>query len=92
MAKRSHPASEARGGGWEDPPQVQGQGWHLRPGAAAGRSNPTPEARAATWRSNPTPKARGGSQEEQPHIQGVVAAPRGAIPHSMSGGVEIPFV
>ena len=32
-----------------------------------------PEARAATGRSNPRPKARGGSQEEQPHVQGVVA-------------------
>ena len=41
--------------------------------AATGRSNPMPKARAATGRSNPTPKARGGSQEEQPHVQGVVA-------------------
>ena len=32
-----------------------------------------PEARAATGMSNPTPKARGGGQEEQPHVQGVVA-------------------
>ena len=31
-----------------------------RPGVAAGRSHPTPEA-------------RGGSQEEQPHFQGAVA-------------------
>ena len=27
-----------------------------------------------TGRSNPTPKARVGGQEEQPHVQGVVAA------------------
>ena len=33
----------------------------IRPGAVAGRSNPTPEA-------------RGGSQEEPHHVQGVVAA------------------
>ena len=58
-AERRYPASEARG--------------HLRPGVAAGKSNPTPEARAATRRSNPTPKARGGDREEQPHLQGVVA-------------------
>ena len=34
---------------------------HLRPGAAAGRSQPMPEA-------------RGSGREEQPHIQGPVAA------------------
>ena len=39
----------------------------------AGRSNPTPAARATTRRSNPTPKARGGCWEEQSHLQGVVA-------------------
>ena len=33
-----------------------------------------PEARAATRRSNPTPEAGAGGQEEQPHIQGAVAA------------------
>ena len=33
----------------------------LTPGAAAGRSNPTPEA-------------RGGGREDQPHVQGAVAA------------------
>ena len=32
-----------------------------RPGAVVGRSNPTPEA-------------RGGSQEDQPHVQGAMAA------------------
>ena len=31
-----------------------------RPGAASGRSNPTPEARGSSW-------------ENQPHIQGAVA-------------------
>ena len=33
----------------------------LRPGLAAGRSNPTPEARDGGW-------------EDQPHVQGAVAA------------------
>ena len=33
-----------------------------------------PEARVATRRRNPTHKARGGGREEQPHIQGAVAA------------------
>ena len=34
---------------------------HLRPGAAAGRSNPMHEARGSGW-------------EDQPHVQGTVAA------------------
>ena len=58
--------SEVRDDGRAEPPRVRGQGRrlrgaipHVRPGAAARRSNPTPEAR--------------GGQEEQPHIQGVVA-------------------
>ena len=58
----------------EDTPCVRGQGWRLRPGAAAGKSNLMPEARVVTGRSNPTPEARGGSREEQPHSQGAVAA------------------
>ena len=45
----------------------------------AGRTNPTSEE---PWlggcgraeRSNPTPKARGSSWEDQPHVQGAVAA------------------
>ena len=47
---------------------------HLIPGAAAGRSNPMPEARE-------------GGREDQPHAQGALAAQagaggaRGAIPH-----------
>ena len=39
-----------------------------------GKSHPTPEARAAAERSYPTPKVRGGGWEEQPHVQGAVAA------------------
>ena len=36
VAGRSHLTPEARGGGPEEPPGAGGQGWHLRPGAAAG--------------------------------------------------------
>ena len=32
------------------------------------------EARVAAKRTHPTSQARGGSWEEQPHVQGVVAA------------------
>ena len=35
---------------------------------------PYPKPGAATRRSNPTPEARGGSREDQPHVQGAVAA------------------
>ena len=51
-------------------PQALGQG-------QAGRSYPTPPCRrpmAVTGRSNPTPEARGGGREDQPHVQGAVAA------------------
>ena len=51
------------------------------------RSYPTPPPTrpgVVAGRSNPTPKARGGGWEDQPHVQGAVAAgaggPRGAIP------------
>ena len=33
-----------------------------------------PEARVVTGRSNPTPEAKGSSREEQPQVQGAVAA------------------
>ena len=41
------------------------------------RSYPTllsPRPRAAAGRSSPTPEARGGGREDQPHVQGAVAA------------------
>ena len=49
--------------------------WAAATGAlsAAKRSHPTSEVRAA-GRTYPTPEARGRSREEQPHLQGVVAA------------------
>ena len=69
---KSYPTSEVRGSGLECQ-AVTAQEWlrgatlRLRPGAAT-------EAGTAAGRSNPMPKARGSSQEEQPHVQGVVAA------------------
>ena len=41
---------------------------------AAERSYPRPEVRAAAERSYHMPQARGGGREEQPHVQGAVAA------------------
>ena len=46
-------------------PHIQGQG--QKPGGRHARG-------AAAKRSYPTPEARGGGREEQPHVQGVVAA------------------
>ena len=69
---------EARGGGQEKLTHTQGQGLRpggatpcLRPGAAARKTNPTPEARGGDWEElphAPTPEARGGSWEDQPHV------------------------
>ena len=75
MAERSYPTSEARGRSLEDP----------MPGAVAKRSYPKSEVRgsgrecqAATaqeWLRGATQvQGRGGGREEQPHIQGAVAA------------------
>ena len=71
--ERSYPASEVRGGGREEIPHAPCP----RPGATGGRSYPTPlspRPRAAVGRSNPTTEARGGGWEDQPHVQGAVAA------------------
>ena len=79
---RSYPTSKVRGGGREDLPRVRGQGrWprgatpHPRPGAVAGRSNPTSKerrlcGRRRAERSYSTFKVRRGSREEIPLIQG----------------------
>ena len=66
MAERSYPTSEVRGSGGECQAATAQERPRratlcLRSGAAAGRSCPTPEARDGGW-------------EEQPHVQGVVAA------------------
>ena len=73
--------SEVRARSREDPmPEGQwprGDPQHPRSGAAVGRSYPTPphpRPGAAAGRSYPTPKARGSRREEQPHVQGAVAA------------------
>ena len=71
--ERNYPASEVRGGGREELPTPLSP----RPAPAGGRSYPTPPCprpRAAAGRSNPTPEARGSGREDQPHVQGSVAA------------------
>ena len=85
-AERSYPTSKVRGRGREEISREQGQGRlpggdaHApspRPGAAGRRRYPTPlspRPRAATGRSNRTTEARGGGWEDQPHVQGAVAA------------------
>ena len=45
-----------------------------RSGAAAERSNHTPEVRAVAERSYPQSEVRGGGREEQPQVQGAAAA------------------
>ena len=71
--ERRYPVSKVRGSGREEIPHAPSS-W---PGAAGGRSYPTPprpRPRAAAGRTNPTPEARGGGWEDQPHIQGALAA------------------
>ena len=50
----------------EEHPHVQGQGQQLRV--------PGWDGTGMAERSYPTSEVRGGSQEEQPHVQGAVAA------------------
>ena len=71
-AKRSYPACEVRGG-WEELPHAPSPS----PGVATGRSNLTPEPRGGSREelpNAPMPKARGSGREDQPHIQGAMAA------------------
>ena len=64
--------------GQEKPPHVRGQG--QKPGgpharrAAAKKSYPTSEVRGSNERSYPASKVRGSGREDQPHVQGAVAA------------------
>ena len=58
--------SGVRGGGQECQAAMEQE----RPGGAT----PCPRSGVAARRSYPMPKARGVSREEQPHVQGVVAA------------------
>ena len=65
--------SEVRGGGPEEISHAPSP----RPGAAGWRRYPTPlspRPRATAGRSNRTTEARGGGREDQPHVQGAVAA------------------
>ena len=87
------------GCGREELPQVRGQGRQLggaiplpRPGAEAGRTNPTskepwlrrhkraersyppPEARGSGWEELPHTRGPGCCPEDQPQVQGAVAA------------------
>ena len=72
---------------------------HLRSGAAARRRYPTPlspRPGAAGGRSNPTPQARGGGWEDQPHAV-AARAQEGLeelshVEGQKGGGEEIPFV
>ena len=58
--------SEVKGRSWEELPRVRGQGqWPRVPGC---------DSTGAAKRSYPTSEARGGGREEQPHVQGAVAA------------------
>ena len=72
-AERSYPTSDVRGRSREDPmPEGQwprGVTRRWRPGAAAERRYPLPEARGI-GRSHPASQVRGGGQEEQPHTRG----------------------
>ena len=63
----------------EELPHARGQGQRVRvPGCdgtgTAERSYPTSKVGAAAGRSYPTPEVRGSGREEQPHVQGAVAA------------------
>ena len=67
--------------GREERPCVRGQGGQPRgdtqrprSGAAIKGVTPCLRSGAVAGRSNPMPKARGGGQEDQPHVQGAMAA------------------
>ena len=84
MAERSYPTSEVRGRSWEDPTL---EGWQPRgvtqqrprvPGwdgaGMAEKSYPSPRSGAASERRYRANEVRGGGREDQPHVQGAVAA------------------
>ena len=74
--------SEVRGSSREELPHVRGQGQRPRvPGCnsteAAKMSYPTSKVKDDSWKElphAPKPEARGGGREDQPHVQGAVAA------------------
>ena len=62
----------------EEVPHVLGQGQklggrHAQQGQKPGGATQHPRSGAAAGRRYPTPEAKGSSQEEQSHVQGVVA-------------------
>ena len=62
---------KVRKGGSEEIPLVQGKEQWLRFAGAAVKRYPTPEARGRTY---PMPETRGSCWEDQPHVQGAMAA------------------
>ena len=54
--------------------RLRGATQRPRSGAATRGVTPHPRSGAAAGRSNPMSEARGGGQEDQPHVQGPVAA------------------
>ena len=75
-AERSYPTSEVRGRSWEGP---MPEGRRPRGVTPRPRSGAVAESARLRRRRNgreelPKSEVRGGSQEEQPHIQGAVAA------------------
>ena len=75
--ERSYPISEVRGRGLECQ-AATAQEWPRG-------DTPRWKSGSVAGRSHPVPKVRGGRREEQPHLQGAVAAggtggTRGAIP------------
>ena len=65
--------------GQEALPVAQGQGQRLRvPGCDSQEpprgATPRPRSAVVAKRSYPTPEVRGSGREEQPHVQGAVAA------------------
>ena len=65
VGKRSYPMFGVRGRSREDP---------IPEGRQPRGATPRPKPGAVARRSNPAPEGRGGGQEEQSHVQGVVAA------------------
>ena len=77
-AQRSHPTSEVRGRSREDPmPEgrwPRGVTPRPRSGGTAQRRYPASEVRGGDQRSYLASGVRGGGREDQPHVQGAVAA------------------
>ena len=78
-AKRRYPTSEVRGSGRERQAaraqeRLRGATLCLRSGGAAERTYPASEVRGGDERSYPASEVRGRGREDQPHVQGAVAA------------------